>query len=177
MNTTTEAKRRHETEIVTGVNGKPYVFFYGGPYSNWFMQPFEYNGKTYNCSEQYMMEMKAIVFGDAEIAKQVMEAKSPDVQKRLGRLVAGFNPDHWLGVCEELMVPALVAKFTSAEWLKETILNSGDATLVEASPYDKIWGVGLSRLDPAILDETKWRGANLLGKVLMAAREIIKEQQ
>lgn len=169
-----EAQKLHETDIVKGVNGKDYVFFWGGPYSNWFPQPFEYLGTTYNCSEQFMMEQKALLFGDREIANLVMEAKHPDQQKRLGRQVKGFDKRVWEGAAVNLMAPALAAKFTSTDWLKKTILGSGNAIIVEASPVDQVWGVGLARNDPAILDEENWRGMNLLGISLMQARDIIR---
>ena len=152
-----------------------HVYFWNGIFSNWHPTPFIYNGVEYNCSEQYMMQQKAIVFGDKERELEIMEARTPDVQKYLGRLVIGFTAEKWAPVCEDLMVPALVAKFTSTEDLKREMLATNKRVLVEASPYDTIWGVGLGENDPRILDERNWKGQNLLGKVLMRARDIIKE--
>lgn len=165
-----------ETNITT-VNGKDYVFFWGGPFSNWLIHPFTHNGVEYTCSEQYMMEQKALTFGDFESAKQIMASRSPASQKAIGRQIKNFDYMRWQAVCQSIMVPALVSKFTSTPRLKETILGTGDACLVEASPYDAVWGVALSADDPRILDETQWRGMNLLGIVLMAARTIIRAQE
>ena len=163
-----------ETDITVAPNGKKYVFFWAGPYSNWHNQPFNHEGTTYNCSEQFMMQQKALRFGDTEIAYEVMAAMTPGVQKALGRQVRGFDVSTWQAEAIDIMVPALVSKFTATPRLKQLILDSGDATLVEASPYDTVWGVGLSADDERILDEAQWRGKNFLGIALMRARDIIK---
>lgn len=163
-----------ETNFTKGVNGQDYVFFWAGPYSNWHFQPFTHDGTQYNCSEQYMMVMKARVFDDAESEKLIMESGSPGEQKAYGRKVKGFDSALWSEHCVDIMVPALVSKFTSTPRLQQLILSSGDATMVEASPYDQIWGVGLGVNDRRILDEAQWRGKNLLGICLMKARNEIK---
>ncbi len=155
-----------------------YTFFYSAtsPFSNWYQKSgFTYEGVRYNCSEQYMMHMKALMFDDTEVADLIMVTFSPYKQKQLGREVRNFDKAHWDLHCEEIMVPGLVAKFTQDEFCKATMLATGKTILVEASPTDTIWGVGLAESDPRILDETQWRGLNRLGNVLMVTREIIEQ--
>lgn len=123
-----------------------------------------------------MMHVKALMFGDEVKAKQIMKSHDPREQKRLGREVKGFDPAAWAEVAVDLMVPALVEKFTQSKALLAEILSSGDDLIVEASPYDKIWGIGLAEDDPRALDQSQWQGTNWLGIALMKAREIIKAQ-
>jgi ribA/ribD-fused uncharacterized protein len=154
-----------------------FTFFYGSfdPFSNWY-QPnkFIHAGVEYNCSEQYMMHKKALLFNDIEVANLIMEQIHPRQQKMLGKEVRGFVKSIWDENCQDIMVEGLISKFTQNERLKQTLLNTGETILVEASPYDKIWGIGLSENDPRALDETKWLGQNLLGKVLMRVRNVIR---
>jgi ribA/ribD-fused uncharacterized protein len=153
-----------------------FVFFWGNsPFSNWEPTPFTFNDVDYNCSEQYMMHQKALLFNDIEIANEIMATDSPRLQKALGREVRGFNKEKWLSVCEEIMIPALVAKFISTLELKEFILNTGDKEIVEASPYDRIWGIGLDENNSLAWNKSTWKGLNLLGKVLMEARSVIRK--
>lgn len=156
-----------------------YTLFYKSqhPFSNWYASSFIHGGITFNCSEQYMMYYKALLFEDHEVAHLIMEQADPRKQKFLGRQVRGFENTIWLENCEDLMVDGLVSKFTQNKYLEKFILDTGDTILVEASPSDKIWGIGLAEDDPRALDETQWRGTNLLGKVLMRAREIIRGRQ
>lgn len=121
--------------------------------------------------------MKALAFNDHEVAKLIMESNEPYVQKALGREVRGFVKDVWDDICEDLVVDGLVSKFTQNKYLEKFILDTGDTILVEASPSDKIWGIGLAEDDPRALDETQWRGKNLQGKALMRARDIIRGRQ
>lgn len=153
-----------------------FVFFWGSenPYSNWYLSPFRFNNVNYNCSEQYMMHMKAEFFDDHESIKKVLKETSPYQQKKLGRAVRGFNKVLWERACENIMVPALVAKFQSTPELTEYILSSEDKEIVEASPVDKIWGIGLAEDDPRAWNKTTWQGLNLLGKCLMRARDVVK---
>lgn len=154
-----------------------FTFFWqsASPFSNWYPSTFSLDGYTYNCSEQYMMHKKALLFGDTEVAQLIMEQTNPRLQKALGREVRNFDPAIWTAKCEEIMVYGLVAKFLSTPLLKKTLLDTGDTILVEASPYDKVWGIGMLESDPCATDPTQWEGQNLLGKVLMEARRIVKE--
>jgi ribA/ribD-fused uncharacterized protein len=152
------------------------ILFWGGPYSNWYKNSFTFNGTTYNCSEQYMMHVKALMFNDTETAEAIMKTSDPSRQKKYGRAVKNFDKAQWDAVAIDIMVPALVAKFTQSKSLLEEILSTGDDLIVEASPYDKIWGIGLDEDDPRALDQSQWQGTNWLGIAIMKARDIIKEQ-
>jgi ribA/ribD-fused uncharacterized protein len=152
-----------------------FVFFWesDSPFSNWYPQSFIHEEKSYNCSEQYMMYRKALLFNDYDVAEMIMEQTSPRKQKFLGRQVRGFDQEQWMEHCEEIMIPALVSKFTQDSYSLKCLLETGDATIVEASPYDKIWGIGMDKDDPRAIYTDQWDGLNLLGKVLMKTREII----
>jgi ribA/ribD-fused uncharacterized protein len=127
----------------------------------------------FNCAEQYMMYAKAIYFNDPETGKKIMGASEPRAQKKLGREVKGFNDRTWAEVREKVVEEANWAKFTQNDELKEVMLASGDKTLVEASPTDRIWGIGYREKD-AMGNQASW-GQNLLGKCLMRVRERIRE--
>lgn len=153
-----------------------FIFFWANasPFSNWHKSKFTHNGVQYNCSEQYMMHMKALMFNDTEVAELIMEQKDPRKQKFLGRQVRNFDQNVWLEKCQDIMVDGLISKFTQNTAILETLLNTDDKIIVEASPYDTIWGIGLSEDNPDALDQSKWRGQNLLGIVLMRARDEIR---
>jgi ribA/ribD-fused uncharacterized protein len=152
-----------------------YHFFWGGEFSQWYPSTFEIDGKTYNCAEQYMMYQKALHFGDISTAKRIMKEPRPKEQKALGRSITPFDADSWMNVCFEIVKRGNVAKFTQNPKLLKVLLSTGDKELVEASPYDKIWGIGLSETDPKIYDKSNWDGLNLLGKVCMEVREELKK--
>ena len=153
-----------------------FTFFWGSdsPFSNWYMSSFIHEGREYNCSEQYMMYKKAMLFKDFDVADMIMEQAHPRKQKFLGRQVRGFDEHIWMAKCEDIMVPGLVSKFLQDTYCLNTILDSGDSILVEASPYDKIWGIGMAEDDPRATNPSKWEGKNLLGKVLMRVRDEIR---
>lgn len=150
------------------------VLFWNGIYSNWEPSKFFWNGMEFNCGEQYMMYRKAEIFGDERIAKLVMEAKLPGHQKALGREVCDFDPDYWSSVCVDVMVEGLTCKFKQNPTMKEELLATGDRIIAEASPVDKIWGIGLNENDPRALLPSLWLGQNLLGITLMKVRDILK---
>lgn len=153
-----------------------FTFFWGSdsPFSNWYPQWFVHQGTQYNCSEQYMMYQKARLFKDFDVAEMIMEQTSPRKQKFLGRQVRGFDNSVWMAECENIMIPGLISKFQQDTYSLNTLLDTGDSIIVEASPYDKIWGIGMTEDDPRATDPSKWDGKNLLGIVLMKVRDAIR---
>ena len=137
--------------------------------SNFYPCKFEFNGKTFNFSEQCFMYQKAILFNDFEIAKQVLNETDVRKIKALGRKVKNFNNELWDKHKEDFMFNACYAKFSQNDKLKDFLLSTGNHEIVEASPVDNIWGIGFSS-DNAMENIDKW-GQNLLGKVLMKVRE------
>jgi ribA/ribD-fused uncharacterized protein len=150
-----------------------FTFFWraGNPFSQWHPSEFTVNGVTYNCAEQYMMHQKALLFHDAAMAAQILAERSPAKQKKLGRRATNFNAHTWENQCLKIVHDGSVAKFTQNEELKRALLATAGTTLVEASPLDQIWGVGLAAEDPRILDRASWLGKNLLGQTLTQVRE------
>ena len=124
----------------------------------------------YNSMEQYMHAQKADLFGDKETFKKIMNAESPEECKRLGRQVRGFSQEIWDQNKYNIIVEGNLAKFSDNPKLKEYLLSTGDAILAEASPSDKIWGIGMSKDAAAGKTEEQWQGQNLLGKALMEVR-------
>lgn len=160
-----------------------FMFFWGigdtdriqkGCLSQWWPCRFSVDGVEYNCAEQYMMASKARTFGDSETFGKIMQTSKPKLIKSLGRQVRNFDERTWDAVKYDVVVDGNMAKFSQNPELKSFLLSTGDAKLVEASPVDRIWGVGLAENDPSITDETKWQGLNLLGKALMAVRARLK---
>jgi ribA/ribD-fused uncharacterized protein len=145
-------------------------------FSNHFPADFTVNGITYSCSEQYYMRFKAIYFGDEEIAAQMMQTSDPKEMKRLGRQVEGFDENIWKKVSCQVMKIGCYNKFTQNKALRYELFRTIDTTLVEASPLDRYWGVGLSMENEDIRNPKKWRGENLLGYILTKLREYLKKQ-
>lgn len=150
-----------------------FTLFWGGPASQWHPSPFKLDGMDFNCAEQYMMFAKAVVFADYESMEKIMATDSPSTQKALGRKVKGFDKDVWEVGARSLVYAANWAKFTQNPDLWEWLKSTAGTTLVEASPYDKIWGIGLSEEDPRCLDRNLWQGTNWLGEVVTQVREDI----
>lgn len=148
-----------------------YVFFWGSELSNWYECRFRYKNLNFYNSEQAFMWEKAVFFGDMDTAALIMKTPSPNQCKKLGRIVKGFNADVWLSAGYEVMIAVNLAKFSQRLILKDVLLSTGDRIIVEASPYDTIWGIGLYHDDDRVLDESQWKGMNLLGKALMEVRK------
>lgn len=143
-------------------------------FSQWYPSPFTYGGTKFLTAEHFMMYKKAMTFDDKEIANKILQAIYPKEVKDLGRKVKNFNEVHWDAVKESVVTLGSIMKFSSSEKLLNILLDTDDLILVEASPYDRIWGIGLEETDPRVLDEGKWQGQNLLGICLMNARTILK---
>jgi ribA/ribD-fused uncharacterized protein len=155
------------------------VLFYSnnkenGYLSNFAAYPIIIDNRRFLCNEQYIMFSKALLFGDIETAQLIMESSNPVQMKKLGRQVKNFDEKMWLnGNITRIADNCNVAKFTQYTKLKKLLLATGNATIAEASPYDKIWGIGV---DTEVgKDRTKWQGTNILGESLMRVRDILKE--
>lgn len=139
----------------------------------WEGHPFELDGITYATAEHYMMAEKARLFHDESTLAEVLDAQSPAIAKKLGRKVAGFNDQVWLPHRWDIVVRGNAAKFSQHESLKAFLLQTRDRILVEASPFDRIWGIGMAATDPNAQKPEKWKGLNLLGFALMEVRKTL----
>jgi len=148
-----------------------FTFFWNGPFSQWYHNSFKINDITFDCAEQYMMYQKAVLFEDYDTAAKILSIDDPRRQKSLGRTVSNFNPDQWNAVVRDIVFRGNMAKFTQDSDLRETLLRTKGTTLVEASPYDKIWGIGLKESDSRALNRETWQGTNWLGQVLTEVRD------
>ncbi len=151
-----------------------YIFFWrpneqNGWLGNWYTSPFTLEGNDYCCVEQYIMVSKARLFGDKDMEKKIMSTKDPKKHKDFGRCVEGFDDDVWDQNKEQVLHRGLTGKFSQNLDLKQKLLDTSDI-LVEASPYDKIYGIGLKADDPRAKDVSRWLGQNLLGNTLMKVR-------
>lgn len=162
---------------------KKYIYFWGHQtsksyvgkecLSQWYPSIFTVDGvKFYNC-EQFMMAQKAKLFNDTETYNRILKTTDPKAVKSLGRIVKNFDANVWDEHKYKIVVTGNYHKFTQNDTLKYYLLDTADDILVEASPYDKIWGVGLRQDDPRIKNEATWQGLNLLGKALMEVRNDI----
>ena len=140
-------------------------------FSQWYDAPFEVSGVTYKTAEHYMMADKARLFGDLDAEAQIIAAGSPDEAKQLGRKIDRFDEKIWTDHRFGIVVDANLAKFSQHPELEAFLLGTGDKILVEASPLDWIWGVGLAADDPGVENPNLWKGLNLLGFALMEVRE------
>lgn len=173
----------HEVESGRAVK---YLFFWGhqaqkdgsigqGCLSQWWPVSFEVDGQVYASAEHFMMAEKARLFGDEAICRQVLMARSPAEAKALGRKIMHFDDAIWNRERFDIVVRGNVAKFSQHDDLKQYLLNTKQRILVEASPVDTIWGIGLSKEASKVQDPSEWRGINLLGFALMEARDRITE--
>ncbi|MFF2203831.1 NADAR family protein [Streptomyces sp. NPDC058145] len=139
--------------------------------SQWWPSPFVVEGVGYATAEHWMMAEKARLFGDAEAERRVLAAEHPAEAKKAGRLVRGFDEAIWERERFRIVVEGSAHKFAAHAGLGAFLHGTGDRVLVEASPVDRVWGIGLAAGDEAASDPERWRGPNLLGFALMEARE------
>lgn len=178
-------------EIIPSDEEPEYLFFYGhnekdepsryginkgkgdmAVFSQWYIKPFMVDGHRYVCMEQYMMSEKALLFKDMEILKQILNTQDPAKCKALGRQVRHFDSDVWNEHSQNIVFKGNYAKFSQNSRLKEILLATGDKVLVEASPFDKIWGIGMRKCKAAE-DHHNWRGKNQLGYALTRVKKAI----
>lgn len=143
-------------------------------FSQWWPAAFTVEGKTYATAEHWMMEQKALLFKDELIAAKIMAAKTAAEAKKLGREVKGYDEALWLEHRFEIVVRGNFYKFSQHKDLKQFLLNTKDRVLVEASPVDAIWGIGMAEDHADILRPERWRGLNLLGFALMEVRDQLR---
>ncbi len=145
--------------------------------SQWFEAPFERGECRYGTAEHFMMEAKARLFGDDEIAEEILQAGSPAKAKKLGRKVCNYQEDTWRQRRFDVVVEGNLLKFGQNPEMATFLLGTGDAVLVEASPTDRIWGIGLARDDSRASNPQKWNGRNLLGFALMEVRSRLRQSE
>ena len=145
-----------------------HVFFWGTPsvFSNWHPATFVMDDLLFANSEQAFMYYKAKCFDDTVSMDNILKTHDPKEAKKLGRLVQGFEQDIWDVYKFDVMFNVLKHKFSQDRKMYIELMSTRGKHLVEASPYDKIWGIGLSVEDATNIDPDKWPGQNLLGKVL-----------
>lgn len=188
--TSAQAPRRRLESVKSAVaHGTPpsFLFFYGHRplpggrigtpcLSQWWPSAFEVEGHRYATAEHFMMAEKARLFGDLDALARILAAAHPAEAKKLGRHVEGFHERVWAEHRFDIVIRGNLAKFSQSEPLKEFLLRTFDHVLVEASPTDRVWGIGLSQRDPRSRRPDKWRGLNLLGFALMKVRDSLRSQ-
>lgn len=150
-----------------------YIFFWDGIYSQWYPSNMNIDGEDFNCCEQYMMYNKALVFRDYDTADRIMQTESPAEQKSLGRSVRNFNREVWDQHCMSIVIKGNYYKFKQNIPLGKELLSSDNRIIVEASPYDNIWGIGMGENALGIEDPANWKGLNLLGNAIMNVRLLL----
>ena len=148
-----------------------FEFFWGGYCSQWAPSPMNIGRLKFTCAEQWMMYNKAHIFNDTETAVLIMQTSEPKEQKRLGRDVANFDDDIWMESAYDIVVQGNRAKFSQNPVFHQYLKDTGQKIIVEASPYDRRWGIGLGEMNPDRFDPSNWKGENLLGKAIMQVRE------
>ena len=186
--TAADARTLDELRSVIRVGAQPkYLAFWGhqpppgggvgkGCLSQWWPSAFTVDGETYASAEHFMMAAKALLFGDTETADRIRQAPHPGAAKALGREVRGFDEQRWAQRRFDLVVAGNLAKFGQHQDLLGFLLGTGSRVLVEASPQDAVWGIGLAADDDRAASPENWRGLNLLGFALMEVRHQLRSR-
>jgi len=169
-------------------SGEPikYLFFWGHTpdpsqpvgnwcFSQWFESPFEINGVTYKTTEHWMMSQKALLFDNYDIHQKIIDCNTSGEAKELGRQVTGFDEQVWISNRYSIVRTGNINKFNQNQELGNYLINTKDRVLVEASPVDTIWGIGLTKDSEDATNIYAWRGLNLLGFALMETRDFIRK--
>lgn len=162
-----------------------YLFFWGHTqkkpgvvdqscFSQWFVSPFVVDGITYATAEHWMMAGKAKLFGDEAVLQEILASTKPGEVKALGRKVKNFDPEVWEQACFNIVVEGNYHKFSQNEEMKDFLLKTGELVIVEASPVDAIWGIGMAKDHANVERPDLWRGTNLLGFALTEVRDRLK---
>ena len=162
-----------------------YIYFWGHTrprdgsvnqtcFSQWYQESFQVDGVEYSTAEHFMMAEKARLFDDEGALAKILSANHPGEAKNEGRGVRNFDEARWLENRFDIVVRGNLAKFEQNEALRIYLLGTGERVLVEASPVDRIWGIGMAKDDPDIESPSLWRGLNLLGYALMEVRSRLR---
>ncbi|GFO03068.1 GTP cyclohydrolase [Plakobranchus ocellatus] len=158
---------------------RSFVFFWKADsyFSQFHSAQFSERGINFSCAEQYMMYHKAVCFKDDEAAEKILKSESPMEMKKLGRSVKNYDEDIWEAKCYDVVKRGNKLKFSQNPYLKEKLFETKGKTLVEASPMDRKWGIGLSAKNSLAWNKSTWRGRNLLGYAITEVRdEMMKEE-
>uniref|UniRef100_A0A6C0LVN7 NADAR domain-containing protein n=1 Tax=viral metagenome TaxID=1070528 RepID=A0A6C0LVN7_9ZZZZ len=162
-----------------------YIFFYGHKsndkyniFSQWYPAIFidSIIGITYKNTEQYMMAHKALLFNDIDTYTKIITTSDPFTIKKLGRQVKNFDEKEWNKYKFDIVMEGNKLKFTQNKKLGKELINTGSKIIVEASKYDRIWGIGLDKKEAINIDPKKWPGKNLLGQIIMKVRNELKRE-
>lgn len=150
-----------------------FTFFWKSRLSQWQHAPFVHGGLGFTHAEQFMMHAKAVLFGDRSAAERILAAPTPAEHQQIGRTIQGFDESVWVQFREGIVFTGNLARFRQNADQRELLFATRGTTLVEASPFDRIWGIGLAAGDPRALDRSQWLGLNLLGEILTQVREAL----
>lgn len=161
------------------IDNRKYTFFWlaPSPFSQWHRAGFTIDGVYFKTAEHFMMYKKAMLFGDALKAEEILKQDHPKDAKQKGREVSGFEREEWESNCKRFVYDGNYAKFTQNPALLKILMNTHDTKLIESSPADSIWGIGLSEADAKKIPEEQWPGTNYLGEILTKLREDLKKQK
>ncbi|MBN2737036.1 MAG: NADAR family protein [Spirochaetales bacterium] len=170
------------------LNRKNFIFFWGHQaskdgkitqscFSQWWPCRFDFQGRSYFCSEQWMMAEKARLFNDDKTRRKIYELNDPELIKRAGREICNFNQKIWDLNKYQIVLYGNYLKFSQNEDLAEYLLATNEKVIVEANPYDRIWGIGLTCNQKNIENPKNWIGQNLLGFILMEIRDILRSNE
>lgn len=145
-------------------------------FSQWYPSDFVVDGVHYNCAEQYMMAEKARIFCDEKTREKILCTADPERIKKLGREVKNFNAERWDNLSEEVVLKGNLHKYGQNKDIMNILLDTGHKIFVEASPYDRIWGIGMTA-DVAYRHgcPRAWKGLNKLGFILTEVRDILRD--
>lgn len=169
-------EKTHNTEAEAA---KIFEFFWKAQscFSQWHTSEFTEADITFSCTEQYMMYQKAVCFQDHEIAEKILKSNSPREMKKLGRAVKNYDDDVWESKCYDVVKRGNMLKFSQNPALKEKLFATKGKTLVEASPVDRKWGIGLASTNSKAWNKSTWKGRNLLGYAITEVRDELMAEE
>lgn len=166
--------------MYNNVSNEEFLLFFGAlhPFSNWNQEhSFNIKHMTFDCGEMAMMAWKAAFFKDWITFEKIMKPSHPSKYKDLGRDVKPYDEEAWDGERDKMMFVICLERARQIPAVDQMLIASEGREIVEASQFDKIWGVGLAEYDERILDRRNWRGTNRLGKAYMRVREVRQKER